>query len=186
MTHKEIEVKERDEKLQLVIEHIRKNSALGKFTMHSDLLDEPINLEEEEIEEIIETLKVSEEYGDLKELKGKKGSYLYSKLEMTENYAKILFRIEEKDILRLVAETIRFDSKKYPRTTSMNTFYSNPFYFSKEEFKSIIEQLQSKEEYKDIKESKASNGVVHLYSDLYLTQDYANALTEWIEVSMDE
>jgi len=188
LTDKEKEIREKkiDEKSKLVIQHVRKNSAIGKFTIYSDLLENPVNLEEAELDEVMQTLKTSEKYEDLKELDGKKNKYLYSGLEMTDNYAKMLFKIEEKDLLSLVADTVRYDSKKYPRTTNTKEFFSHPFGFTRDEINNILKQLNSREEYKDIKESRASNGAIHIYSDLYLTQDYANALTEWIEVSMNE
>lgn len=186
MDNTDIDKKKMDEDLEFIVRYIREKSAVGHFITYTDFLNPPINLKEERVEEVIEKFNATEEYRDIKELRGNKSRYFFSDLEMTTSYAKLLFGIEEKDILKTIAETIRNDSKRFPKTTNPKVFLSHPFYFNKEELKEILKQLRSKEEFKDIKESKASNDIISLYSDQYLTQDYADALTELVEVTRFE
>ena len=183
MERKDENTKRRNEDLEFIVRYIREQSAVGRFITYTDLSKEPIDLKKEEIEDVIDTLAAVESYKDIKELQGKKARYFYSDSEMTNSYAKLLFGLEEKDILKTVVETIRNDSKRFPKTTNPKVFLTHPFYFQKEELKDILKQLENREEYKDIKETKASNGVICFYSDEYLTEDYAKALTEWAEVT---
>jgi ribosome-interacting GTPase 1 len=170
------------EKVKVIVDYIRVNSAKGKFIKESDLLSEPISLEESNINEYISSIKSSTEYLDIVELNGKQQKYIYSNKEMTENYAKMIFRIEENDLLNLIVETIRRDSKIYPKPTPMHIFTNHPFNFSDNMLNSMFKQIVEEEDYKDIEKTVASNGAVYLFSNKHLTRDHAEALTEWIEV----
>ena len=174
------------EDLEFTAKYIREKSYNGKFIKYDDFFTEPISLREEDKEIFFEKLFNNEKYSDIAELKGKDNRYFYSTKEMTESYAKLLYRIEEKDILNMVADRIRTDSKRYPKTTNSNVFLNEPYYLKKDELAEIYKQLKNIDEYKDIKESKASNGVICVYSDKYLSQTYADALTELQEVTRVE
>ena len=170
------------EDMEFLVRYIRENSALGKFITLDDFFVEPIHFDKEKIDEALKEIKQSEEYQDINKLIGKEKEYFYSTKEMTENYAKILFQIEEKDMLRLVAETIRSDSRRFPKTTNTKVFLAEPFHLRKDEIKSILEQFKQDENYQDIQESRASNGVICLYSNQFLSKDHADALSELEEV----
>lgn len=176
-----------DEKIQedieFVVKYIREKSSLGKFITYADFFNDPINLNEEEIKVILEKFKTDENFSDIDELVGKETRYFYSKNVMTDNYAKLIFRLEEKDLLKMIAQTVRYDSKRFPKTTNVKVFSKDPYYLKKEEISDILKQFESNDEYKDIKEVRASNGVLCLYSEEYLTKDYAAALAEWTEVT---
>lgn len=174
------------EDLEFTAQYIRDNSALGKFIKYSDFFTEPINLKEEDKEVFFEKLFNNEEFGDITEMQGKENRYFYSSKTMTENYAKILYRLEEKDIYNMVADRIRYDSKRFPKTTNPKVFINEPFRMSKDELDELFRQFKNSDEYGDIKESMASNGVAYVYSDKYLTQNYADALTEMQEVTNKE
>lgn len=174
------------EKLKAIAEIIRKNSADGKFTKYADLISETLEVTEENINQTIESLKASEEYNDIIELKGKRLKYLYSQKQMTENYAKMMFRIEENDLLKLVVETVRYESETYPRPTAAHAFSDSPFYFTEDALNDVFNQIKENAAYDDIQQTKASNGEVYLYSAKYLTEDYARVLAEWIEIKQFE
>jgi hypothetical protein len=174
------------EKIKLVANLIRENSREGKFTKYMELSSEPINIEEKSINEIMESLKSSDDYKDIVELKGNKGKYLYSNSKMTSNYAKIRLMIEEKDLLKLFVDTVRYNSKVYPRTTALCSFYDEPFNFTEEIKSDILKQIKENSEYEDIKETTVSNGKVCLYSTKHLSKDHAESLAEWIEVGQYE
>lgn len=174
------------ENLEFTAKYIRENSSKGKFIKYDDFFTEPISLKEEDKEIFFEKLFSNEKFIDIAEIKGKENKYFYSKKEMNDNFAKLLYRIEEKDIMNMVADRIRTDSKRYPKTTNSNVFINEPYNLSKTELAEIYNQLSSLDDYKDIKESKASNGVMCVYSDKYLSQSYADALTELQEVTRVE
>lgn len=172
------------ENLEFTAKYIRENSYNGKFIKYNDFFAEPISLKEEDKEVFFEKLFSTEEYSDITELKGKENRYFYSKKEMTESYAKLLYRIEEKDILNMVADRIRTDSQRYPKTTNPKTFLREPYHMNKDEIAEVFEHFKKSQDYNDIKESRASNGVICMYSEKFLTQGYADALTEWAEVTV--
>lgn len=174
------------EELEFTVKYIRENSSHGKFIRYDDFFIDPINLKEEDKDVFFEKLISSDKYSDIKELKGKEKRYYYSDKKMTDSYAELLYKIEEKDILNMVAERIRNDSKRYPKTTNPVAFRHEPYNMKKEELSEILEQFKKNEDYSDIKESVASNGVACLYSNKFLTQNYADALTEFHEVTRVE
>ncbi|MEL7646502.1 MAG: hypothetical protein AAGU76_00330 [Sedimentibacter sp.] len=174
------------EDLEFTAKYIRENSYNGKFIKYDDFFKEPISLKKEDKEKFFEKLLGNEEFSDIKELKGKENRYFYSAKEMNENYAKLIYRIEEKDILNMVADRIRTDSKRYPKTTNSYVFLNEPYNLKKDELAEIYKQLSNMDEYKDIMQSRASNGVICMFSDKFLSQTYADALTELQEVTRVE
>ena len=117
-------------KIKDVVDFIRENSTNGKFTKYEDLKLEPISLEEDDISQVIEEIKMDPDYSDIVNRMGKEHIYLYSSKKMTENYASIVFRIEEKELLKLLVETVRYESKTYPRPTGISLFSERPFNFN--------------------------------------------------------
>ncbi len=186
MSDKELNDEKIQEDIEFIVRYIREQSSLGKFITYADFSNDPIGLKQEEIEVVLEKFKTDEDLNDIDELVGKENRYFYSKKEMTDNYAKLIFRIEEKDLLKMIAQTVRYDSKRFPKTTNVSAFFREPYNLKKEEISDILSQFKINDEYKDIKETKASNGVLCLYSEEYLTKDYATALAEWIEVTRVE
>lgn len=174
------------EDLEFTVKYIRENSSIGKFIKYNDFFAEPINLKEEDKEVFFEKLYNNNEFGDITELQGKENRYFYSSKTMTENYANILYHLEEKDIYNMVADRIRNDSKRFPKTTNPKIFINEPFRMKNDELDELFNQFKNNDEYGDIKESMASNGVVYVYSNKYLTQVYADALTEMQEVTNKE
>lgn len=174
------------EKIENVIYEIRESSSKGRLTKKSSLTEEASRLTEEEKEELFLSLASEPELIDITSLRGKKDLYYYSKDKMTENYANMVFRIEENDLIRAMAELIRKNSNIYPRPTSIKTFYSKPFSFTTELLRELLENLKDSSEYSDIEETKASNEAVYLYSSKFLTKKYAKSLAEWIEVGQYE
>ncbi len=173
-------------KIKEIVYFIRENSSNGKFTKYEDLYLEPISLTEENITEAIEALKLDPEYSDVVSRQGKEHIYLYSNIRMSENYANMVFRVEEKDLLKLLVETVRYESKTYPRPTGISLFSGSPFNFNGEQVQGFLKQVAEKDEYSDIEQTKASNGSIYLYSTKHMVKDLAEALTEWIEVGQYE
>lgn len=123
---------------------------------------------------------------DVKLMRGAADSYYFSELSMTAAYAKHLFRVAEKDPLRLIAETAREESSAYPRPTPLIAFQSPPFALSAAEVEAAIASMAGRPEYADIARCAASNGDAYVYSTSSLTPAYAESLAEWASVGLKE
>lgn len=123
---------------------------------------------------------------DLKRMDGREETYFFSDLGMTRSYAAYLFRLEEKDLVGLVLETVREDSRVYPRPTPLDFFRAPPFGLGPEQVEDILSRIRERGDCTDIRESRASNGARYLYSTLHLSPGHAEALTEWNEVGQAE
>lgn len=174
------------DKVALLACFIRDKSYEGILMSAEDLLDEPLSLEVDEVLTLIDELKTREEFSDICVNKGKEKIYLFSENHITRNYAKMMISVEERDLLKTIAETVREESKIYPRPTDVRLFTKAPFKLSKEEFYEVYEQLKKKGEYSDIQETRASNNAMYLYSDKFMKKALASSLTEWIEVEAEQ
>jgi hypothetical protein len=123
---------------------------------------------------------------DLRMLTGASETWYFSDLSMTGTWATYLMRLEEKDTLRLIADTVREESRTYPRPTDLRFFNDPPFSLSDRELREALGMMELRPEFADIKRSRASNGALYLYSSLHLVEALAESLTEWIEVGQRE
>ncbi len=122
-------------------------------------------------------------YHDIRPLNGPTGiAYLYSETHMTRNYATILARIEAKDPYTTIAETVREESRVYPRPTRVGLFYEPLFQIESAQLEMIVEGLLRRPEYADIQKIVASTGAIYLYSNRYLEPAFAESWVEWEEV----
>lgn len=122
------------------------------------------------------------EFPDIRTVAGERVTYYYSSSSMTEAYATHLARVEDKDPLRLIAETVRDESRIYPRPTAVKAFSEAPFVISPSDVASALARLGKEAGVEDIESCTASNGAVYLYSTRYLTPAHAQGLTEYYEV----
>lgn len=183
-------MKKKDQEYEIVFvmaELVRVNSERGKLTRFEDFTQEPVSLKLADIDKKLEELKAQEAYQDIQWIQGSGNKrFLYSAQVMTENYAKLLIRVEAGNLLNLIAETVREESRLYPRPTDIRLFEVTPFNIPAEEFPNLLQRMKEEPEYEDIKEVKASTGAPYLYSDQYMLTDHAIALTEWVEVIQKE
>lgn len=134
----------------------------------------------------IEASLSAEAPDDIKLMRGAREPYYFSELAMTTAYAKHLFRIAERDPLRLIAETARDESQTYPRPTPLHTFYGPPFNMGEAEVEAALAELAASAEYGDIRPCAASNGDRFVYSSAHMTPAHAERLAEWIAVEEKE
>jgi len=184
------EAQEREAAYQLAAGMIRKKSEAGKLVFPEEILQalqEKNVLEpgrsapsEEGLEAIVkETMKRNE---DLKEIPGHDAlPRYYSGRYMSDAYAGLLVR-KEGDPLLLIAETVRENSKVYPRPICRETFKNEPFELTEEEISTCLQKMKEEDQYKDIAQTTTSEGTVFLYSTLHLEPDYASMLAEWVDV----
>lgn len=171
---------------QQLIELIRFISKDGVLLKKSELPLEQLNIKDGQLEKILEEILTSENSKDLKLIIGEKDSYLYSNHSISDSYAKMLFALEEKNIIGLISEIVREDSQKYPRPTPITLFKGSPFNLHLEEIENILSRFSQQKEFLDIKSVSATNGAMYLYSELFMTAPYAKALCQWIEVEQYE
>jgi hypothetical protein len=105
---------------------------------------------------------------------------------MTEAYAKHLYRVAERDPLKLIADTTRDESRMYPRPTPASSFRESPFLLSEKELEEALLAMKEKAEYSDIQSTKASNGELYLFSTQSLVISHAESLAEWMAVGIAE
>ncbi|MFC1920557.1 hypothetical protein ACFLYQ_02400 [Chloroflexota bacterium] len=141
------------------------------------------DMDKDKIEASIAEILNDDRYTDIKSVIASTGAvYLYSETVISKSYADLLVRAEANDPCATIAATVRDEARIYPRATKIE-FFNNPvFNISPEEFKGHLASTQKRTEFKDIKTINASTGAVYLYSDLYMSEDYARSLIEWDEV----
>lgn len=129
-------------------------------------------------------LQAAAELTDLMTIEGAAAVYYYSNRSMTANYAEQLVRVEEYDPLRLVAETVRAESRDYSRPTALAGLAEPPFQLVRSELAFVLAQVTQSQGAGDIRSCTASNGAVYLYSSDYLTDLHARRLAEFYAVEV--
>ncbi len=123
------------------------------------------------------------EYADIRHLALPNGQVLvYSQRFITDAYARLHARIIAGDRLALVAETVRLESKQYPRPTPADVFLDEPYHLSREELDAVLAALPTAGQYDDVRQIVASTKRLYLYSDHAIDEQYARSLMEWEEV----
>lgn len=123
---------------------------------------------------------------DLKKIRGSSETWYFSEKSMTAAYALHLVRLEERDPVRLIAETVRDESRIYPRPTDIRYFADPPFSMGEKDVLRVLGMMELRPDMGDIRRCRASNGALYLYSSLHLAETLAETLTEWIEVGQRE
>lgn len=110
--------------------------------------------------------------------------YYHYKPLLSQMYARMLSA--KNNPLELVKDTVRENSRIYPRPVNIETFGDMPFSLSPEELEELMKRIAEDEDGQDIRYTTTSIGSVYLYSRKYLDDDYADFLAEQIDVGMDE
>ena len=126
-------------------------------------------------------------YEDIKTVTVAKGeTFFYSTRHMSDYYALLLARVAADDACATIAETVRDESKRYPRPTNALFFQEKLLGMSEVDLKASIGVLQQRPEFSDIKTMvHPSAGGFYLYSNQYLSVDTASSLINWQEVVKD-
>jgi hypothetical protein len=173
---------------QLVASLVRTKSEAGQLVSLKDIVqvlgEHPVSWpdKEEGSEEALKAIirEGLQENQDLTETQGPEGPRYYSRLYMIDAYAKLLRR-KEGDPLLLIAETVRENSRIYPRPIAREAFKDSPFELTDEEISTCLTKMSREEPYQDIAETKTALGNVFLYSTRHLGADHASMLAEWID-----
>ncbi len=109
-------------------------------------------------------------------------TYVYSEQHMTRAYAEAAARACCPDILQMISETVRGDSRTYPRPTPVVVFEESPFLLSHDTVARALEDISGNPKYLDIHLLRASNGSLFLFSSMHMNPEHAVSLAEWIAV----
>ena len=109
-------------------------------------------------------------------LEGDLGVMSIKKPLLSNSYARLLSVKDDDEAL--ISDQIRENSRIYPRPVPAQMFLKTPFNFESQRLAEILDVMGNKEEYSDIKVTKTSSGVLFLYSDKYLEDEYADFLAE--------
>jgi len=132
------------------------------------------------------SLSLAADSEDIRLVRRKAELWYFSSRSMTDAYALHLARSEEGDKALLIAETVRDESKIYPRPTDPRCFSDPPFRIGTGELEAALAEIRQRPDTTDICFCTASNGAVYLYSRDFLGERLAESLAEWIEVGQKE
>ncbi|HSJ56564.1 MAG TPA: hypothetical protein VLC95_05260, partial [Anaerolineae bacterium] len=145
------------------------------------------DLDVQDVRPYVEQIAADERYQDVRVVSAGGGpAYLFSERHITRNYAVLLARAEAGDPLATIAETVREESRLYPRPTNIDLFGAAPFNLDREAVEGYVADLLVDETYSDIRTYRASTGALYLYSENHMTEALARAKAEWEEVGRYE
>jgi hypothetical protein len=180
------EAPEEPDKLAAVAERIRSDSGQVILTDQAIFLEEPFGFTEDELDEIWVEMVENGEYRDIVRTPDERSGtvYVHSDVLLTVPYAKLMLRTQANDPVYLIVETVRDESKIYPRPTGAAFFENEPFNLVLEDVLKHVETIKGTEGYSDIRVIHPSNGATYLYSDRYLDEAQAMPIAQWVEVDM--
>jgi hypothetical protein len=126
-------------------------------------------------------------YEDIKTVTAATGeTFFYSTRHMSDYYALLLARVAAHDPCATIAETVRDESKRYPRPTNVLLFMEKLFGMKEADLKASVCALQQRPEFSDIKTMvHPTTGGFYLYSSRYLDEYTASSMMDWQEVGRD-
>lgn len=149
-------------------------------------VSDEIEISNSSIREILNSLNAEEET-PLSVLSGKERLRCFDSSQMSSSYGEALNYAAEGDSLKTIAETVRKESRLYPRPCISEMFLSSPYNIEADKLQNTIQILISDgSDFKDICLTKASNGDIYLYSQRYMNKSRADYLAEWESVGSVE
>lgn len=109
---------------------------------------------------------------------------LFSTAHLSRTYAAILAAKDSP--VRLLAETVRANSRDYPRPVPLSLFSYPPFNLPEDALHATLDGLTHLPEYRDIAQLATSTGAVYLYSANFLEPAYAAFLAERLDVGLSD
>ncbi len=114
-------------------------------------------------------------YQDIKSVVASTGIvYLYSETYITKSQAEVLVQTE--DIQTRIAEKVREDSKNLAKVTGIDSLCTADSALELDKVKTSLVNMERDDRYQDIKSVVTSTGALYLYSETYITRNYADIL----------
>ena len=122
-------------------------------------------------------------YRDLKTVAACSGElYLYCDIHITEKYAALLARAAVNDACTTIADTVREESRIYPRPTKVSLFNSQVFGIPSGSLQRCIVRMLNGPEFTDIRKLvHPTTEAEYLYSNLHLNEQHAFSVMNWLE-----
>jgi hypothetical protein len=126
-------------------------------------------------------------YDDIKTVTSAAGEvFFYSGRHMSDYYALILARVAAHDPCATIADTVRDESRIYPRPTCVLFFREKLFGMNEADLRALVDTTLARPEFSDIEMLvHPSTGGVYLYSSQYLDREAAFSVMDWQEVGKD-
>ncbi len=141
------------------------------------------NLSPDQLTRYREGMANEKGFEDIQTIAGPTGTlYLYSETFMTKQYAALLARAQVKDPCLTIAETVREESRVYPRPTKVQLFYTPVFQIDPGQMEQVVERTLQQPECADIHKIVAPTGAIYLYSNRYMEPALAERWVQWEEV----
>jgi hypothetical protein len=134
---------------------------------------------------LLKEMQAEARFADIKRVTASSGDvYFHSDKYLVGSYAVTLLMAMAGDHCATIAETVREESKIYPRTTNVAIFREQQVYgIPPNDLETILADTLRKPEYVDIRKIvHPSTGAVHLYSCQFISDDRAWAMMDWEEV----
>ncbi len=147
--------------------------------------NKPERLSDDSLTQLLQSIREGVQEGPLSSaafIQGSKDVYYYDASIMTPQFAKLDALIEDKDILKTIADVTRSDCELYPRPTEFAKMMDYPFHFTIDEVEGAAARMSMSDQYSDIGVVQASNGAKAFYSDRFIKKGYAQSLLEYSEV----
>lgn len=113
-------------------------------------------------------------------------SYYYSDRFMSRSFAETAARIATGDPVRIVAESVRYDSATYPRPTPADIFTGPPYCLAAGALQAALAAMAGDERYADVRTVRASDGSLFLFSADHIDPDRAAAMAERLAVGQHD
>jgi hypothetical protein len=155
------------------------------LTPVSDLYAQAPDTDPTIIDALLKGMRTESRYADIKTVTASNGDvYFHSNKYLVDSYASTLLMVMAGDYSATIAETVREESRIYPRTTNVTIFRDQQVYgIPPHDLDVIIDEALRKPEYSDLQKIvHPSTGAVHLYSDRYIAEASAWAMMDWEEV----
>ena len=159
----------------------REERLIRRDEVEATFIKTPNTLEDRDFGEVFTA--VMKDQQDLQVINDPEGmEYYYSFNHMSNTYAGILVR--KKSSIIQIAETIRENSRLYPRPIPLDLFVDPPFDLQPEDIETALTMMNGRAEFNDIAHTTTSVGTIYLYSTRYLEHDYAQFLAERQDVGL--
>ncbi|MEI7670962.1 MAG: hypothetical protein WCK00_02495 [Deltaproteobacteria bacterium] len=137
------------------------------------------------VDTLLKEMRTDARFADIQIVTASNGDvYFHSDNYLVGNYAVTLLMAMAGDHCVTIVETVREESRIYPRTTNAAIFHEQQVYgVPPGDLEAVITDILQRSEFADIKRIvHPSTRAVHLYSDRYITEGSAWAMMDWEEV----
>lgn len=185
MSASEAEAKGRIEEMKHIIaEKIRRDSRITiSLTPLNAIYALWPELQTVKICSILNEMPAQECYADVKTVSACSGAlYLYCDRHITDKYAVLLARTAVNDTCTAIAQTVREESRIYPRPINITAFTSQIFGIPPASLQPCIVRVLNLPEFSDIRKLvHPDTQAVYLYSNQYINEDQAFSVMKWLE-----